>query len=167
MRHLVCVCLHEGRTGRGAGDIVTTGGMSRQPVDIAEAPAEMDEQHNAATGNGAEPFLRPRELTEPSPGTQPQEPELYRRWGQVDGSEVIKGLPANTVWPVRAVIRSLFISPAVPLVTRKGVYTKSQEEFPTQLGMPHTRLFLLPTVHAGDSPENSRDDSALQRRTFC
>jgi len=33
MRHLVCVCLHEGRAGRGARDIVTTGGMSRQPVE--------------------------------------------------------------------------------------------------------------------------------------
>jgi len=33
MRHLVCVCLHEGRAGRGAGDIVTAGGMSRQPVE--------------------------------------------------------------------------------------------------------------------------------------
>ena len=33
MRHLVCVCLHEGRAGRGARDIVTTSGMFRQPVE--------------------------------------------------------------------------------------------------------------------------------------
>ena len=33
MRHLVCVCLCKGRAGRGVRDIVTTGGMSRQPVE--------------------------------------------------------------------------------------------------------------------------------------
>jgi hypothetical protein len=33
MRHLVCVCLHEGRAGRGARNIVTTGGIFRQPVE--------------------------------------------------------------------------------------------------------------------------------------
>ena len=33
MRHLVRVCLHEGRAGRGARDVVTTGGMSRQPIE--------------------------------------------------------------------------------------------------------------------------------------
>jgi hypothetical protein len=33
MRHLVCVCLHEGRAARGARDLVATGGMSRQPVE--------------------------------------------------------------------------------------------------------------------------------------
>ena len=33
MRYLVCVCLQEGRAGRGARDIVTTGGMSFQPVE--------------------------------------------------------------------------------------------------------------------------------------
>ena len=33
MRHLICVSLHEGRSGRGARDIATTGGMFRQPVE--------------------------------------------------------------------------------------------------------------------------------------
>ena len=33
MRHLVCVCLHEGRAGGGACNIVTTGGICRQPVE--------------------------------------------------------------------------------------------------------------------------------------
>jgi hypothetical protein len=32
MRHLVCVCLHEGRASRGARDIVATGRAIRQPV---------------------------------------------------------------------------------------------------------------------------------------
>src|SRR5262249_42165633 len=33
MRHLVCVCLREGRASRGARGVVTTGGMSFQPVE--------------------------------------------------------------------------------------------------------------------------------------
>ena len=33
MRHLVCVRLHEGRASRSARDIVTTGRVSRQPVE--------------------------------------------------------------------------------------------------------------------------------------
>ena len=33
MRHLVFVCLHEGRPGRSAVDVVTTSGIVRQPVE--------------------------------------------------------------------------------------------------------------------------------------
>src|SRR5262245_54637199 len=33
MRHLVCMGLHEARAGRGARNIVTTGGMPREPLE--------------------------------------------------------------------------------------------------------------------------------------
>src|SRR3546814_1689223 len=53
MRHLVCVCLHEGRSGRGARDIVTTGGMSRQPVEpIDEAQHIRHEYVGVGEGPG-------------------------------------------------------------------------------------------------------------------
>jgi len=39
MRHLVRMRLYEGRAGRGARDIVTTGRMSRQPVEPIEGAA--------------------------------------------------------------------------------------------------------------------------------
>src|SRR5580704_11222039 len=38
MRHLVCVRLHKARAGGSARNIVTTGGISRQPVEPIDEP---------------------------------------------------------------------------------------------------------------------------------
>jgi hypothetical protein len=56
MRHLVCVRLYEGRAGRGARDIVTTGRMSRQPGEpIDKTPHIRHEYVGDGEGPG-EPF---------------------------------------------------------------------------------------------------------------
>jgi hypothetical protein len=57
MRHLVCVCLHEGRARRGARDIITTGGMSRQPaepIDKAQHIRHEVVDHSASPSADAE-----------------------------------------------------------------------------------------------------------------
>ena len=52
MRHLVCVCLHEGRAVCGARDIATTGGMLREPVEPIDKEQHIRHQY---VGDGEGP----------------------------------------------------------------------------------------------------------------
>jgi hypothetical protein len=55
MRHLVCVCLQEGRAGRGARDVVTTGGKSRQTVETIDKAQHIRHEY---VGDGEPPQNR-------------------------------------------------------------------------------------------------------------
>src|SRR5258708_23887311 len=59
MRHLVCVRLQEGRAGRGARDIITTGGMSRQPVEPIDKAQHIRHEY-VGDGEEASSTYRPR-----------------------------------------------------------------------------------------------------------
>jgi hypothetical protein len=52
MRHLVRVCLHEGRTGRGARNMVATRGISRQPAETIDKAQHIRHEY---VGNGESP----------------------------------------------------------------------------------------------------------------
>ena len=56
VRHLVGVGLHEGRPGRGAGDVVAAGGIVRQPVEPIDEAQHIRHQDVGDGEGSGQPF---------------------------------------------------------------------------------------------------------------